>query len=47
MTIDLDVFLDFNFVFFNFKSVKRLKNVRNFIIILSNVVWVMSATVDF
>ena len=46
MNIDLDVFLDFNF-FFNFKSIKRLKNVRNIIIILSDVVWVMSATVDF
>ena len=36
MNIDLDVFLDFNFVLFNFKSVKNLRRLEFFIIILSD-----------
>ena len=39
MNIDLDVFLDFNFVLFNFKSVKNLRRLEFFIFFLSDVVF--------
>ena len=40
MNIDLDVFLNFNFVFFNFKSVKNLRRLEFIIIILFDVAFI-------